>query len=162
MDDVDGEVENVDQEDGEHHGAVDDIVVLTVGAEEGANPTDNLACPSEEHERSNCRQGAAEDERTPLAPGDPAVVTLQTDVGLHEDTGERTGDPDESKHGLAEAEGQKVGLRKCISILDVYNDGRIHTEPLDVSTDQPIWRPRPPRVKRKRKKLLFVSSNSGK
>jgi hypothetical protein len=32
------------------------------------------------------------------------------------------------------------------------------TEPLEVSTDQPIWRPSPPNVSKKRNQLLFVSS----
>lgn len=32
------------------------------------------------------------------------------------------------------------------------------TEPFEVSTDHPICRPRPPRVSRNKKKLLFVSS----
>ena len=94
-------------------------------------------------------------------PSDPAVVALQPNVGLHKHTREGTGDPDQRKHRLAKSEGQQIRLRIDISAVVSIVETRL-TEPLDVSTDQPIWRPRPPRVKRNRKKLLLVSSNSGK
>ena len=44
------------------------------------------------------------DERPPLSPAQTAVVTLETDIGLHEHTGERAGNPHEGKHRLAQTE----------------------------------------------------------
>lgn len=137
LDDVDSEIKDVNQQDCKDHGDSHDPLVLAISAKKFAKERDDFTRPAEKHERRDGCNSTTDDEWPSLSPSDPAVVALQSNVGLHKHTREGAGDPDQCKHRLAEPEGQQIGLHIIISIVMDLVDERL-TEPLDVSTDHPI------------------------
>jgi hypothetical protein len=115
--DVDSEIQHVYEQDGKKHDTGLHASRLRIGTENTKRVSNDFLSPGQGHERYDCCCSASNDERSSLAPSQAAVVTLKADIGLHKDTRERTGDPNEGKHGLAETEGEEIGLRDALASL---------------------------------------------